>query len=183
MLNDKKTLFLLLMKRLLHLLLAASVLLPDSIPLHAERNPLPVKYQLSNPNVSCLARSSDGNLWIGTRLGLFRYNGTSYRECEALAGETVYSLFADADNRLWGGTSAGILLLQDGKLVREYPVGMPRIQQIESLDAKRMILSNSGGLYSLEKETGEVYSIYRDPTLLYNSFHITKDKTFWIRKS
>ena len=181
MLNDKKTLFLLLMKRLLHLLLAASVLLPDSIPLHAERNPLPVKYQLSNPNVSCLARSSDGNLWIGTRLGLFRYNGTSYRECEALAGETVYSLFADADNRLWVGTSAGILLLQDGKLVREYPVGMPRIQQIESLDAKRMILSNSGGLYSLEKETGEVYSIYRDPTLLYNSFHITKDKTFWIR--
>lgn len=179
--NDKKTLFLLLMKRLFHLLLAASVLLSGSIPLHAGRNPLPVKYQLSNPNVSCLARSSDGNLWIGTRLGLFRYNGTSYRECEALAGETVYSLFADADNRLWVGTSAGILLLQDGELVREYPVGMPRVQQIEPLDEKRMILSNSGGLYSLEKETGEVYPIYRDPTLLYNSFHITKDKTFWIR--
>ena len=170
-----------MMKGFCYHFLTAVVLLAGSLSLHAERDPLPVKYQMSNPNVSCLARSGDGDLWIGTRLGLYRYNGTSYRECEALSGETVYSLFAEDDNRLWVGSSAGIILLQDGQVLREYPVAMPRIQQIISLDGKRMILSNSGGLFSLEKETGETYPIYLDPTLLYNAFHITRDKTFWVR--
>lgn len=179
--NDYFSLFLLVMKGLCNLLLTVVFLVADSLSLYAERDPLPVKYQMSNPNVSCLARSGDGNLWIGTRLGLYRYNGTAYRECEALSGKTVYSLYAEGDNLLWVGSSAGILLLEDGKVLREYPVSMPRIQQIESLDGEQMILSNSGGLFSLEKETGMVYPIYRDPTLLYNSFHITRDKTFWIR--
>ena len=179
--NDKLSLFLCVMKGFFKLFLTAAVLLTGSPSLHAEKDPLPVKYQMSNPNVSCLARSDDGNLWIGTRLGLYRYNGTAYRECEALSGKTVYSLFSDKDNQLWVGSPAGVLLLKDGEVLKEYPVSMPRIQQIESFDGKRMILSNSGGLYSLEKETGEVYPIYRDPTLLYNSFHITRDKTFWVR--
>ena len=169
------------MKGFCRLLLPVAVLLWGGPFLYADKNPLPVKYQMSNPNVSCLAHSDDGDLWIGTRLGLFRYNGTAYRECEALSGETIYSLFADKGNRLWVGSSAGIMLLQDEKVVREYPVAMPRIQQIESLDEKRMLLSNSGGLYSLEKETGEVYPVYRDPTLLYNALHVTRDKTFWVR--
>ena len=169
------------MKGYFKLFLTVIVLLACRFSLHAEKDPLPVKYQMSNPNVSCLACSDDGNLWIGTRLGLYRYNGTAYRECEALSGKTVYSLFPDKDNRIWVASSAGILLLQDGVLLREYPVSMPRIQQIESLDGNRLILSNSGGLYSLEKETGVVYPIYRDPTLLYNAFHITRDRTFWVR--
>ena len=169
------------MRSFCKLFMTAAVLLAGGHSLHAEKDPLPVKYQMNNPNVSCLARTDDGNLWIGTRLGLYRYNGTAYRECEALSGKTVYALFSDKDNQLWVGSSSGVLLLRDGEVLREYPVSMPRIQQIESLDGKRMILSNAGGLYSLEKETGEVYPIYRDPTLLYNAFHITRDKTFWVR--
>lgn len=169
------------MRSFCKLFMTAAVLLAGGHSLHAEKDPLPVKYQMNNPNVSCLARTDDGNLWIGTRLGLYRYNGTAYRECEALSGKTVYALFSDKNNQLWVGSSSGVLLLRDGEVLREYPVSMPRIQQIESLDGKRMILSNAGGLYSLEKETGEVYPIYRDPTLLYNAFHITRDKTFWVR--
>ncbi len=179
--NDKLSLFLRVMKGFCKLWLSVAVLLLGGPLLYADRDPLPVKYQMNNPNVSCIARSDDGNLWIGTRLGLYRYNGTAFRECKALAGKAVYSLFADKENRLWVGSSAGIMLLQDGILLREYPVGMPRVQQIESLDGKRMVLSNSGGLYSLEKETGEVYPVYRDPTLLYNSFHVTQDRTLWVR--
>ena len=109
--NDYFSLFLLVMKGLCNLLLTVVFLVADSLSLYAERDPLPVKYQMSNPNVSCLARSGDGNLWIGTRLGLYRYNGTAYRECEALSGKTVYSLYAEGDNLLWVGSSAGILLL------------------------------------------------------------------------
>ena len=94
------------MKGFCRLLLPVAVLLWGGPFLYADKNPLPVKYQMSNPNVSCLAHSDDGDLWIGTRLGLFRYNGTAYRECEALSGETIYSLFTDKGNRLWVGSSA-----------------------------------------------------------------------------
>jgi signal transduction histidine kinase/ligand-binding sensor domain-containing protein len=66
--------------------------------------------------VTALAEDASGQIWIGTQLGLIRYDGYRFRRFvhdtrnnQSLAGDFVFSLWAQSDGRIWVGTrSAGI---------------------------------------------------------------------------
>lgn len=66
--------------------------------------------------VTALAQDARGFIWIGTQMGLVRFDGYQFRKFihnakdpHSLAGNYVYSLLATKDGRLWVGTnSAGI---------------------------------------------------------------------------
>jgi ligand-binding sensor domain-containing protein/signal transduction histidine kinase len=65
--------------------------------------------------VQCLARTSDGFLWIGTSGGLVRFDGLRFtvfnRENQPVfEDDSFYSLFTSKDGTVWGGTEGGGLV-------------------------------------------------------------------------
>jgi ligand-binding sensor domain-containing protein/C4-dicarboxylate-specific signal transduction histidine kinase len=66
---------------------------------------------IDNQIITHLAQDARGLIWIGTELGLFRYDGYRFRKFThklgdpfSLAGDYIYSLYAAPDGRLWIGT-------------------------------------------------------------------------------
>jgi signal transduction histidine kinase/CheY-like chemotaxis protein len=71
-----------------------------------------------------IAQDGDGFLWIGTRQGLARYDGISFRHWQhdprdpgSLADNDITSLLVDRRGRLWCATEGGgvALMLDDGR--------------------------------------------------------------------
>jgi ligand-binding sensor domain-containing protein len=66
---------------------------------------------IDNQAITALAQDGRGLIWIGTQIGLLRYDGYRFRKFShkvgdpfSLAGDYVVSLYAAPDGRLWVGT-------------------------------------------------------------------------------
>lgn len=104
------------MKRLFLLIL----LLACSIPVLEARNHyfthLTLANGLSHNNIKAIVQDSYGFIWIGTKNGLNRYDGSSIRVFHCYDPKTghgdsnIASLYEDADRRLWCGTDLGIYI-------------------------------------------------------------------------
>ncbi len=75
---------------------------------------------LSSNHVLCIHQEKAGWIWMGTSLGLNRYDGyhfTAYKSDRdghgSLRGELVRCIFEDINNRIWVGTELGGLNLFD----------------------------------------------------------------------
>lgn len=72
--------------------------------------------------ISALAQTSDGYLWIGSALGLFRFDGISFEQFAppdgmSLPSNNIYALMATPDGGLWiSFRPSGLGFLKDGKL-------------------------------------------------------------------
>ena len=74
-------------------------------------------------SISSLAQSTDGYLWVGSSLGLYRFDGVQFAEYPfnseqpLLATKDVTSLAADAQGGLWIGlrTAVVVHLGRDGR--------------------------------------------------------------------
>jgi len=80
------------------------------------------------------AQTSDGYLWIGTTLGLVRYDGVRFSNWNPPAGQQlldprVFSLLAVHDGSLWIGTGYGVSHWIQGQLVN-YPQISGRIEAL-----------------------------------------------------
>lgn len=69
---------------------------------------------LSNNTVNCIYKSSKGFLWIGTTLGLDRYDGYRIRSYfhdpnnpTSLPDGNIFEITEDAEGMLWMNTSMG----------------------------------------------------------------------------
>jgi ligand-binding sensor domain-containing protein len=62
-------------------------------------------------NVYAIEEDSHGDVWLGTSIGLWRYNGSSvaltFNSANGLPEDVVSTLFFDSNNRLWIGTDGG----------------------------------------------------------------------------
>jgi signal transduction histidine kinase/ligand-binding sensor domain-containing protein len=74
---------------------------------------------LQNMQVWSISHSSDGTIWLGTRLGFFGYNGTaisSFDQRDGLAGENTLASAVDRDGYIWIGTlDSGLSRLKRGR--------------------------------------------------------------------
>src|SRR5262245_5424269 len=76
-------------------------------------------------HVGAFAQTPDGYLWLGTELGLLRFDGIRNMDWVPPAGEQLPSsyireLLTARDGRLWIGTTSGLASLKDGRLT-QYP--------------------------------------------------------------
>ena len=76
---------------------------------------LSVEQGLSNVVVNCIFQDKQGYIWIGTAVGLNRYDGNSFKvfnnnpdDPESLSHDHVISVFEDSEGTLWVGTSEGL---------------------------------------------------------------------------
>jgi ligand-binding sensor domain-containing protein/signal transduction histidine kinase len=74
---------------------------------------------LPQNTVQALLQTSDGFLWLGTEVGLVRFDGNSFavfdrNSSPALPGNDVRCLLEARDGALWIGTSEGLARLKDG---------------------------------------------------------------------
>lgn len=69
------------------------------------------KEGLSSNNITSLAESADGSLWVGTQRGLNRITSgriETWKEANGLAGDEVQILAIDSKGTVWIGTNKGL---------------------------------------------------------------------------
>ncbi|MDE3084324.1 MAG: hypothetical protein KGJ37_03770, partial [Verrucomicrobiota bacterium] len=74
---------------------------------------------LPYPSVRCLAQSGDGYLWIGTRVGLGRFDGLNFAIYDKanellLVSDDIQALYTASNGTLWVGTAKGLVWYQNG---------------------------------------------------------------------
>ncbi|HEX2269283.1 MAG TPA: two-component regulator propeller domain-containing protein, partial [Pyrinomonadaceae bacterium] len=73
--------------------------------------------------ISSLAQTPDGYLWIGTESGLFRFDGIRHVQWrpsgnQELPSHWIFSLLVSRDGTLWIGTAKGLASWKEGKLTQ-----------------------------------------------------------------
>ena len=69
---------------------------------------------LTSSSVYAIAQDAEGSLWIGTRGGLFRFDGSRFLLfSDGLPASRVTSLTIDRNNRIWVGTTAGLVVMEN----------------------------------------------------------------------
>jgi signal transduction histidine kinase/ligand-binding sensor domain-containing protein len=110
-------------------------------------------------DISALAQTTDGYLWVGSSRGLYRFDGIQFQKFEPESGaqlpsHDILSLFAAPDGRLWiGYLKGGGSVLQAGQLINYnsgngFPEGMANGFARERNG--RVWVASSGGLAYLE---------------------------------
>lgn len=86
---------------------------------------------LPQNTVQALAQTRDGFIWLGTEVGLVRFDGFGFEVFDktsnpALPGNDIHCLFESRDGALWVGTSEGLARWKNG-VVKSYSVhdGLP----------------------------------------------------------
>src|SRR5687767_520871 len=73
--------------------------------------------------VSSIAQTPDGYLWLGTESGLFRFDGVKHAQWrppanQELPSNWIFSLLVSRDGTLWIGTEKGLASWKDGKFTQ-----------------------------------------------------------------
>jgi hypothetical protein len=118
---------------------------------------------LPQARLTCLTRTPDGYLWIGSDADLMRFDGDRFvtlttNTVPALGHDRISSLVVDTNGALWIGTLGGTLAVREGGVFR--PVPLPASyenQVISSVCAGRNVEIWAGtlnaGMFRLQSGT------------------------------
>ena len=104
---------------MLILLGPGAVALEPTTPLaNYNRQGWAIENGLPQNTIQALAQTTDGFLWLGTEVGLVRFDGSGFAVFDTnsqpkLPGSDVQCLLATRDGALWVGTSEGLARLKD----------------------------------------------------------------------
>ncbi len=127
------------------------------------------KNGLLSGNVTSIATTSDGYIWIGTYAGLLKYDGNSFhRDPGFEIIRNIKSLYADGD-RLWVGTTdQGIFSLEGGRVVNQLSekdgLLSDYVTGIAVDNNNRIYVTTPSGINILESESGtyKISQAYQD---------------------
>jgi signal transduction histidine kinase/CheY-like chemotaxis protein/ligand-binding sensor domain-containing protein len=123
---------------------------------------------LTNLALTCLLQDSEGYLWVGTKAGLFRYDGQKFQEFhpKGPADRSIKAIYQSAGGNLWIATEHGGLLQRRGDHLE--PVMLTENMDFQdsfgpnvfaSDQQNRLYLATRMGLVRLEGEDGNRYRV------------------------
>lgn len=130
-------------------------------------------YNIGANNNSNQVRSSivdrEGNLWLGTHSGLYRYRDNSFSsfdEVPGLSTSLVFQIFRDKKKDLWICTQNNGVFRQSQNFFKRYGVaeGLPDNTSHAALQDRegRMLFGSTDGLYQLQNERFQKISLGKD---------------------
>lgn len=149
---------------------------------------------LATDTVRCFAEDSAGNIWIGTRQGVYRWNNglqQHYTAMDGLRSEYVLTLYVDSEDTVWVGTArGGLMKIVDGEVRSAQEDGDPEefinrtIFSIYSDRNGTLWGGMTGGIFRIENGTVDFVNLYErmDIDAVY---HVIDDgqKYFWLTSS
>lgn len=145
----------------------------------------PVMNELSNHTINCMLESDDGYIWVGTRQGLNRFNGSTYKVYYqggslALANDYISAMCKDTDGRIWIGTTIGVGLLRNGVVDPSVDVRYGSVSSVVSYDDDRLLVMIRNSLYLMDKNTLAMSLIWQDDSVVSGRVYVTSDGSIWI---
>jgi ligand-binding sensor domain-containing protein/serine phosphatase RsbU (regulator of sigma subunit) len=115
-------------------------------------------------SINVIEEDGYGNIWIGTQLGLYKYNGEEIKSYFAesdnpysISSDEINALFFDSDSILWIGSSEGINYISAGEeLIQGFGISLLDESYILSIseDAlKRVWFGSRSGVTCFNKKT------------------------------
>lgn len=123
---------------------------------------------LANLALTCILQDSEGFLWVGTKAGLFRYDGQRFQEFLPVnpADRSIEAIHQSVQGDLWVATELGHLLQRRGDHLE--PVSMsepveltnpPSMDMFASDQQNRFYIATKSGLARLEGTPGNRYHV------------------------
>ena len=148
------------------------------------------KQGLANGGILCIAQSADGYLWLGTRRGLVRFDGTEFRLFDRIAsggliGWNVYHIEPRPDGSILFSTEggAGLIEFRNGKFSK-YPTPTLPGRNIrifhEARDGTLWIGETGFGLFRIEKGNLKIYNASNGVGVNIKTILESKDGSLWI---
>jgi len=145
-----------------------------------------VENGLSNNAVMCSLQDRQGFMWFGTRDGLNRFDGLTFKifrtdptDSGSIGSNSITCLYEDESGRIWAGTEKG-LFQYDGRtetFTQLKAVGNYSIRDVKVVGANVWYISLFT-LNSFNEKTGRIKTFKTDKEV--SSYCITKDGTLWI---
>lgn len=112
--------------------------------------------------IASLAEDHEGNIWVGTRNGLFRLRDDKFAiftTRQGLSHNRINALFAGQDGVLWVGVENGLLRYQAGKFTREPACqGTVVVSIYEDADKTLWIGTYGKGLKRIKNSIADTYT-------------------------
>jgi signal transduction histidine kinase/ligand-binding sensor domain-containing protein len=111
---------------------------------------------LSQTFVYCMLQDAKGFVWLGSREGLNRFDGYTFKHYRHRTGDstsipdnTIYTLCEDAQGHIWMGTHSGEIARLDPRTgaVRALPLPMDKDIKAESPRIKKMLCDDENNLW------------------------------------
>ncbi|MCC6416593.1 MAG: response regulator [Opitutaceae bacterium] len=137
--------------------------------------------------VNAVVEQPGVGLWVGAYrdgLSLLRDGNVSQFNEDALGSASVYALFLDSRNRLWIGTSRGVLVRDNGEFTRVYqsPAEDVRFYSFgEDADGVIWVISLREGLWRYQADTfTRVTTLAGRAVPVFNCMHRDDHGSFWL---
>lgn len=148
-----------------------------------------VENGLSNNTVFCSVQDGKGFMWFGTKDGLNRFDGYSFKTFrhdpvipKSIGNDLIYCLHNDAQGQLWVGTNNGVYSynpLNESFTLIENTRQMS-IHQMESDNEGNLWIIAAARLYRYHKKKKNFY-VFGDSAHFYaNTVYTTSDHTVWV---
>jgi len=148
-----------------------------------------VENGLSNNAVLCIMQDHLGFLWFGTRDGLNRFDGLSYKifrndpgDKNSIGSNAIMSLSEDSSKNIWVGTEKGLFVFNElsERFSQFKEAGNGSVQSVKVVgdDVYYITLYS---LYQFNKKTNKIHSFKINKEV--TSYNILKDGSLWITTS
>lgn len=148
-----------------------------------------VENGLSNNAVICIMQDHLGFMWFGTRDGLNRFDGLSYKifrndpsKKNTIGSNAIMSLSEDDENKIWVGTEKGLFVFDEltESFTQLKEAGINSVFEVKT-NGDMVYYNTLYTLYGYNKKTKKLKTFVINNEV--TSYCILKDKSLWVSTS